>query len=151
MGKLEILLESITTQFGFKEFCTQTRLYTYYLSMLFNDMIGIYMVQNAVINKLVSKFSDLNAKKRADAFQSYEKFLDFTKEFKIMSKSLPILLNTEFEIPELYKENHDTTLKLKKLMKGNKAKQHQNDENFDFWEEEDKQENLSEEYNFDQL
>lgn len=151
LDKFQALIENINTQFGYKDFCTKSRLHTNYLTMLFNDLTMIYNIQHLAIKTIEVKFSDFNSKKRADAFKCYEKFLEFNKEFKVVSKTFPMLINKEYPAQKLYKENPDTTLRLKKLMKGNKTKAANNDENCEFWDEENKDQNLSEEYNFDQL
>ena len=143
------LIERIEEQLGFKSFGSKIRLYQNYLQLLFDDMIRLYNVYHIAIQKLLSKFKNLNSNKKAEAFKHYEKFLEFNRGFKSQVKSVPLMLNIKAESPKLYQENAETTMKLKKIMKSNKAMH--NMDNFEDWEEEAKEQNLSEEYDFDQL
>lgn len=118
--------------------------------MIFTDLFRIYNIYHIAVNKLVKSFKKMNGKKKSAAYELYEKFLDFNKKYKSLLQSYPVLLGIKVDPQTLYTESTETTMKLKKQMKASKAKK-ENVENFDDWEEAKDEQNLSEEFDFEQL
>lgn len=117
--------------------------------MLFVDLTRIYHIYHVAAKTIVLDFKNLNSKVKAEAFVHYDYFLVFNKDFQALVKSIPCLMNFEYEAPDFYKDKIEVRTNMQKQLKHSKSKHTVNVGDFDDWEEENKGNNLSEEYDFD--
>lgn len=70
----------------------------------------------AAIEIVKNKYKKFGSKKRAQAFEHYEYFLNFTKEFSKLIQTMPCMLNIKFKEPSIYQPNPQTLEKLRKRL-----------------------------------
>ena len=114
LKRLHGLVELITEQFESKEFCQKSRLHSSYIQSIFEDYNRIYSIFYYGIQILKSKFSSLSSKKKSDVLNCYELFWKFNSDFKATAKTLPLLFNFDYKMPETYDPQPETIKKMKK-------------------------------------
>lgn len=114
LKRLQKLVERLMIQLDHKDICVKNKLHACYMSHIFMDLTKAYTMYYAGINLLKKKFKSLGSKRKVEAFENYEFFLRFTKEFKQLVSSFPCVYGLTYIAPEIYEPNPKTLRKLKK-------------------------------------
>lgn len=150
--KVRKMVGQLKNQLEYKDFCFKTRLHMCYMRLIFKDLTSIYNIYFSCIEILKDKFKSLNSKKKSEAFNYYENFLAFHNDFKSLVSSFPTLYNIQGYIaPTLYKPKDDTLTKLQKKMQKKPKRSKTTVGASGAWVEESKNDNGSEEFDFDEI
>lgn len=114
LKRLQKLVERLMIQLDHKDICVKNKLHSCYMSHIFMDLNKAYTMYFAGMNLLKKNFKTLGSKKRVKAFDHYEFFLKFTKDFKQLVSSFPCVYGLTYIAPEIYEPNPKTLRKLKK-------------------------------------